>query len=58
VTIKFKSSEEVNECFHSKYGFGEVDKKESVPTGSDIYDLYVYYKNADEDEKGVIEVSW
>jgi hypothetical protein len=45
VTIKFKSSEEVNE-------------KESVPTGSDIYDLYVYYKNADEDEKGVIEVSW
>jgi hypothetical protein len=32
VTIEFKSWEEVNEYFHSKYGFGEVDKKERVPT--------------------------
>jgi ATP:corrinoid adenosyltransferase len=43
VTIAFQSWEEVNEYFHSKYGFSKVNKKESVPTSSDIYNLYVYY---------------
>jgi hypothetical protein len=43
VTIAFQSWEEVNEYLHSKYGFSEVNKKESEPTSSDIYNLYVYY---------------
>ena len=58
VTIAFESWEEVNEYFHGKYGFGEDAKKESVPSNSDIYDLHVYYQNANEDEKGVIDFSW
>jgi hypothetical protein len=58
VTVAFQSWEEVNEYFHSKYGFGKLDREESLPASSDIYDLFVYYQKADEDEKGVIEVSW
>lgn len=58
VTIEFQSWEEINEYFHGKYGFGETDKKESVPSTSDIYDLHVYYQKADEADKGVIDFSW
>lgn len=58
VTIAFESWEEINEYFHGKYGFSEVAKKESVPCSSDIYDLHVYYQNANEDDKGVIDFSW
>jgi hypothetical protein len=35
VTIDFQSWEEINEYFHGKYGYGEADKKESVPSSSD-----------------------
>ena len=58
VTTQFQSWEEINEYFHGKYGYGEVAKKESVPSSSDIYDLRVYYQNADEADKGIIDFSW
>jgi hypothetical protein len=58
VTTDFQSWEEINEYFYGKNGLRIGDKKESVPSSSDIYDLHVYYRNADETEKDIIDFSW